>query len=177
VACESPVRECLAWHVTPHVSNPRPNEQGTSVRALCPAHDDGEHSLSISAGTKGQRVVWNCFAGCGRGRVRAALIALGIPAGCLPRVAKEKEDLLDLLQRILTADTADHAVVRLRALAAIEGYEGDLPRGGELDRLAMLASMGRATAYRARKAPLPSTHNGSTYPPDGEPVKRRRSEA
>jgi hypothetical protein len=72
-------------------------------------------------------------------------------------------DLLDLLRQILTAPTADHAGVRLRALAAIHGH-ADLPRGLELDRIAKLASVGRGTAYQAKKALLPASTPVSGLP-------------
>jgi hypothetical protein len=60
-------------------------------------------------------------------------------------------DLLALLRAILTANTPDHAGVRLRAIAALEGYT-ELPRGGKLEQLADLVSIHRVTAYRARKS-------------------------
>jgi hypothetical protein len=67
----------------------------------------------------------------------------------------EPGDVLELLRQIVTADTADHAKVRLRAVAALEGY-ADLPRGEELERLAGLAQLSNATAYSARKVPRPA---------------------
>ena len=67
---------------------------------------------------------------------------------CSP--AETDGDLLDLLRRILTEETPDHGAVRLRALAALEGY-ADLPRGAELERIAGLAGLARSTAYRVRK--------------------------
>jgi hypothetical protein len=65
-----------------------------------------------------------------------------------------EEDLLVFLRQILTADTTDHAKVRLRAVAALEGY-AELPRGGELERLAKMAQLAHGTAYNAKKAPFP----------------------
>lgn len=151
------------------------NEAGTSVRALCPVHDDREHSLGVSVGEK-RRVVWQCFAGCTRTRVRAALVELGVPSGCLPLVTREKEDILDLIRQIVTADTPDHGAVRLRVVAALEGFT-DLPRGAELDRLAERAGVNRATAYRAKKAPPQlATDNPGSYPSEQKPVKSRRSQ-
>jgi len=55
-----------------------------------------------------------------------------------------------LVQSILAADSPDHGAVRLRAMAALEGYK-DLPKGRELERIAALAHVNRVTAYRARK--------------------------
>lgn len=171
MACDAAPRQCLEWHVKPHLLSPRTASDG--FRALCPAHDDREHSLGLSIGTK-QRLIWQCFAGCTRARVRAELIAAGIPSACLPFVGREKEDMLDLLRAAVTADTADHAGVRLRVLAALEGYS-DLPRGHELERLAALVHVNRVTAYREKKKPPRSTHNPSSYGPDKEPVKPSRS--
>lgn len=62
-----------------------------------------------------------------------------------------EEDILELLRQILTANTADHGKVRLRAVAALEGY-ADLPGGEDLERLAELAQLARGTAYKARRA-------------------------
>lgn len=63
----------------------------------------------------------------------------------------EEGDLLGLLHAILTANTPDHAGVRLRALAALEGY-AELPGGRKLEHLAQLANVNRVTAYRAKKS-------------------------
>lgn len=175
MACDVPPRECLAWHVLPRLVSGRLNETGTSARALCPAHGDREHSLGVSVGDK-QRIVWQCFAGCTRTRVRAALVELGVPPACLPLVTREREDILDLIRQIVTAETPDHGATRLRVLAALEGY-ADLPRGGELDRLAAAARVNRATAYRARKdAAQVKGDNPGFYTEAQKPVKPRRSQ-
>ncbi len=175
MACDVPPRECLAWHILPRLASGRPNESGTSVRALCPAHDDREHSLGVSLGDR-QRVTWQCFAGCARARIRAVLIERGVPSGCLSLVTREREDVLDLIRQVVTADTPDHGAVRLRVLATLEGY-ADLPRGGDLDRLAEAARVNRATAYRARKtAAQVKGDNPGSYSPEQEPVKPRRSQ-
>lgn len=173
MACDAPARQCFEWHILPHLARPKPSDGGNGARALCPAHDDGAHSLGVSIGDR-QRIIWQCFAGCSRTRVRAALIEAGIPSECLPLVTREREDLLDIIRKIVTADTADHAGIRLRILAALEGY-ADLPRGGELERIAALVRVNRVTAYRARRLPLPSTDNPGSYPPAAKPVKPRRS--
>ena len=175
MGCDFPARQCLEWHIRPHLDSPKRTEDGNGYRALCPAHDDRDHSLGISTGNR-QPVIWQCFAGCTRTRIRAVWIERGVPPGCLPLVTREREDLLEALRAILAADTADHAQVRLRALAMLEGY-ADLPRGGELERLAGLARIHAVTAYRARKSPLPATHNPSSYSPAQKPVKSRRPQA
>jgi len=158
VACSSPARECFTWHIAPkgrkvrHRIRDDGSRDPYSVRMLCPAHDDTEQSLGISV--EGDRLKWNCFACGNTAKVRLALIReYGISPGCLPLPAKEKQDIIDRLQDILTAD-ADHAEKVVRALAALEGYP-DLPRGAELARIAALAHVGLASAYRARKAHPP----------------------
>lgn len=157
VACDIPPREELAFHIQPHTRNPKPSADGNSIRVLCPAHDDTEHSLSISIGSR-QRIIWHCFAGCTRLRVRAALIADGVQPGCLPLPRAERDDIVEQLARILGDGSKDHAVIRLRALAALEGYK-DLPRGAELAALAARAGISERTAFSARRA---STDNSST---------------
>lgn len=172
MGCDLPPLQCLEWHIKPHLASPVRSSDGKGYTALCPVHDDRERSFGISVGNK-QRLTWQCFAGCSRTRIRAVYIANGVPAGCLPLVTREREDMLETLRSILTAATPDHAGVRLRALAALEGYL-DLPRGGELERIAALSSVHPVTAYKARKTPLPSPHNPGSYPPAQRPVKPRK---
>jgi hypothetical protein len=148
VACDIPPREELALHIAPHTRNPKPSPDGTSIRVLCPAHDDTEHSLKISVGDR-QRIVGHCFAGCTWLRVRGALIVDGVQPGCLPLGRAERDDIVEQLTRILGDGTRDHAIVRLRALAALEGYR-DLPRGAELATLAARAGVSLRTAFNAR---------------------------
>ena len=54
-------------------------ESGTGWMACCPAHDDHNPSLSVSAGNDG-RVLLNCFSGCS---TKSVLAALGLTAGDL----------------------------------------------------------------------------------------------
>ncbi len=174
-----PPRECLEWHIKPYLKDPRQGSASGSYRALCPAHDDGEHSLGVSlADSSRQRIVWNCFACKNRVKVRLALIRSGIAPGCLPLTAVEKEDLLDRLYRIATADTTDHGVVRFSIVAALEGHR-EMPARAEVDRIAGLSHTHRATGYRARKA-LPgagtSTANPCSYTQESNPVNRTTSD-
>lgn len=46
--------------------------RGNGYKALCPAHDDHEQSLSVDVGSDG-RVLLKCFAGCPQGEVVKAL--------------------------------------------------------------------------------------------------------
>lgn len=153
MGCESPARECFTWHVLPKLPGAKHKirDDGSrdpySVRVKCPAHDDHEPSLGVSV--VDGRLKYNCFACDNNAKVRLAMIrAFGINPGCLSLPAKERQDILDRLQDILTAE-ADHAEKVVRAVAALEGYP-DLPQGGELARVAALARVGLASAYRAR---------------------------
>lgn len=154
--CDAPPRQCLAWHILPRLDG-KLNASGDSISARCPAHNDRKPSFGISV--RGRRFEWNCFKDCKPERIRAALIESGVPSGCLPRSAREREDLIDLLQRLAYTDTADHAVIRLHIAAALEGHYVGLPKGGELERVAGLARVSRTVAYEARKTALPSNHN------------------
>jgi hypothetical protein len=174
LACDLPPRQCFEWHILPKLEEVKPSGDGKGVRALCPAHDDHEQSFGIAlADSARKRVVYNCFACKNNVRVRLALHRkYGIDLGCLPLSSAEKEDLLDRLHRIATADTKDHGVVRLSVVAALEGYE-ELPHGGELDQLSGLAHVHRATGHRARA----STANPCSYTRANERVKPASSEA
>lgn len=179
MACDFPPLQCLEWHIKPHLEEPKPNGTG-SYRARCPAHDDDEPSLGVSvANSDKKRIVWNCFTCKNRVKVRRALIRAGIDPGCLPLTTTEKEDLLDELYRIATADTPDHGAVRFSIVSALEGLR-EQPAGAEVDRIAGLAHVHRATGYRAKKLPSPrgtSTANSCSYTQETDPVNLATSEA
>jgi hypothetical protein len=141
---------------TAQPTEPKLDEHGAwGFRCRCPAHDDRVRSLAISEG-KRRRVVWYCHAGCAESKVRHALIDAGVPAGCLPRAARELRDLEETLRAILTSDLG-HAAARLHALALLEEPGGKLPRGVALDLLAAQCGVSRREAYRALSPRLPST--------------------
>ena len=179
MACDVPPRQCLEWHIKPYLKDPRPSGDGNGYRALCPVHDDREHSFGVSvASSAKKRIVWNCFACKNRVRVRRDLIRAGVDPGCLPLSAAEKADLLDQLYRVATADTPDHGAIRFIVVAVLEGHK-ELPERAEVDRIAGLARVHRATGYRARKVLLPqtSTANPGSYTPQTDPVNLPTSEA
>jgi hypothetical protein len=157
VACDSPARQCLEWHIKPRLSEPRASGDGKGYRALCPAHDDRKHSLSIGIGDGGG-IAWQCFAGCDQLAVRAGLISSGVRPGCLPVSRARRDDLVDQLWQILGSGGKDHAIVRLRIAAALDGRK-KLPHGDELAALASRAGVSRRTAFNAREA---STDNPSS---------------
>jgi hypothetical protein len=180
LACDAPPRQCLEWHIKPKLRKVRPssddNGELKGYRALCPAHNDRHHSFSISVSDDGKFIRYQCFKCNNRKRERLALInECGISERCLPVPAKEARDLLEYIVQLLGAPTDNHAEVRLRAMAAAEGYD-DLPRGKELERIAGLTGVSAAAAYsyRRRKPPV-KPDNTSSYPPGSEPVKPRRS--
>ena len=177
MGCDSPARECFTWHVLPKLpgAKHRIRDDGSydpySVRVQCPAHDDHEPSLGVSV--VDGRLKFNCFVCKNRQKVRMALHRVyGIDLRCLPLGAAEKQDVLDIIAGLVFADTDSHAEIRLRIAAAMEGYR-ELPRGGELERIAALASIHAVTAYKIRKSPLTSTANPGSYTPAGKPVKSR----
>jgi hypothetical protein len=162
MGCESPARECFTWHVLPKLpgAKHRLRDDGTidpySVRARCPAHDDHDPSLGVSV--KNDRIVWNCFACKNREKVRMALHRVyGIDLEHLPLTSSERQDVLDFIADLLAADTKNHGEVRLRALAAIEGYR-ELPHGHELGRLAALARISHGAAWQFLKRKAPGLH-------------------
>ena len=180
MACDVPPRECLEWHIKPKLKKARPSTSEDGVvngyRALCPAHNDRHHSFSIGVSDDGKFLRYQCFACKNRRRERLALIGeCGISERCLPVPAKEAKDLVDYLFKLLAAPTDNHAEIRLRAMAAVEGYE-DLPRGKELERIAGSTSVSPAAAYsyKRRGSPL-NPDKTSSYTPSAEPVKPRRS--
>jgi hypothetical protein len=155
--CDVPRLECLHDHIRHHLREPKPADSGRSIRALCPSHDDHRHSLSVGIGDSGG-IAWNCFAGCTQLQVRAGLIRDGVHPGCLPIPRGDRDDLIEQLWQILGSDTRDHAIVRLRIAAALDGYR-KMPRGDGLAALAARAGVSRRTAFSARQA---STDNPRT---------------
>ena len=181
MACDLPVRQCLEWHIKPKLKKARvsANKDGVfnGYRALCPAHGDRHHSFSIGVSDDGKILRYQCFVCKNRRKERLALIdECGISERCLPIPAKDAKELLDYLARLLAAPTDNHAEIRLRAMAAIEGYE-DLPRGKELERIAGRTSVSTASAYnfKRRGSPL-HPDKTSSYAPSVKPVKPSRSE-
>ena len=176
MACDLPPRQCLEWHIKPKLRKPRPSDDGKGYRALCPAHSDRHHSFSIGVSDDGKWILHQCFVCKNRRRERNALISeCGVPKACLPVPASERQELLDFLDALLSAPTDNHAEIRLRAMAAMEGFY-DLPRGKELERIAGRSSVSPAAAYGYKKRGSPvHPDKTSSYPPGGEPVKPRRS--
>ena len=130
-------------------------------------------SLVRASARHGKQVRENCFV-CKnqrRERLRAHLsAALG---RCIPVPAREAGPIC--LAALVAAPTDNHAEIRLRAAAALEGYR-DLPRGRELERIAGYTLVSPAAAYSYRKRTPPVNPDKTTsYPPGGKPVKPRRS--
>ena len=141
--------ECIHDHVRPWLRKPKPAADGNGYRALCPAHDDTEHSLSVSIGGK-RSVIWHCFAGCTDAEVRHALIRDGVKARCLPRTKADAADMEERVYALLVSDLShSHKVLRIMAVLS---SGGELPRGSELERMASLCGVSRAEAYRSRPA-------------------------
>lgn len=125
--CDTAPRECLDWHIREHLRDPREASKPGSYRALCPAHDDTTHSLSISA--LDHRVTWQCFTGCETLAVRGELIRAGVPPGCLPVPKREADELVDQI-RSLYGKGLSHAELRWRVWSLVEGFSGEMPPPG-----------------------------------------------
>jgi len=65
----------------------------------------------------------------------------------IPALWEDGADVVDQIGRILASPCRHHALVRLMAVALIDGYR-ELPTGLELESLAAKARVQRATAYR-----------------------------
>lgn len=180
MACDSPPRECLEWHIKPRLKGARPKEDKNGYRALCPAHDDHEPSLGISIGKNGL-VIYGCFTKeCDRLTVRRALIDVyGIGPEHLPIPRKEAREALDEVRDILIMPTKEDTYVRLKALARIDGYR-KMPRGNLLIRLGALIGIARSTTLgygkRDREGAGTSTPNTGHSHPENGVVNSRTSE-
>lgn len=80
--CDRTPEACVADHLCP-ILDGRPGTDG-QWSAICPAHDDQKRSLAIRTGTRGQRIIWHCKAGCDGVKIRKALLAKGIFGRCIP---------------------------------------------------------------------------------------------
>src|ERR1700727_820885 len=79
-ACGLAKIACFTGHVLPRIERSRREaEQGYGC---CPWHDDAHASMSIRTGHT-VRFVWCCEGGCDPADVRAGLLRLSIPEGCL----------------------------------------------------------------------------------------------
>jgi hypothetical protein len=148
-------RACVHDHIKAHLRQPKPSADGNGYRALAPCHDDSTHSLSVSAGRDGAPV-WNCFAcskrlgrDAAQTRTRSALIRDGVSPRCLPMTREQVDSMIDEFRIVLHSDLSQvEKVYRLAALVEC----GEMPRGGELDRLADWCGVSRRAAYKATSA-------------------------
>lgn len=58
-----------------------PSSEDSQWKALCPAHNDRNPSLSVGVG-RGNRILLSCHAGCSYNQVHAALLDLLVGSGC-----------------------------------------------------------------------------------------------
>ena len=181
MVCDVPPKQCLEWHIRPKL--PRPvsyvaDDGGIGYRTLGPCHDDKQPSFAIGLTPDEKHKRHQCFACGDRARERRALIEVyGIDPGCLPRSAKQKEDLLDYLERLIFCPTMDHAEARLRAAAALTSESRELPEGARLRKLREGVGVSNGAAYKILKrgARVEPT-NTSSYRSSEKPVKPRSSE-
>lgn len=178
MACDAPLRQCLEWHIKPHLDNPefykgdltKGFDDGYSAR--CPAHDDRHRSFTVNVGK--HRIWYQCHAGCDQLAVRAELIAKGVPDRCLPITQQRKADLVDQLTALLTNPDLDHGHKVLLALAHIRGM-GSLPRGAGLEGLARETGVSRSRAFDYRRLEGGDPTSGR-YGAKDKPVKHHRSD-
>jgi hypothetical protein len=81
--CDLLVEDCIAEHIAPRLDGRRPTEE-LRWNARCPACDSAKRVLTVSKGTAGQRIVWNCHRGCIGAEVKRAMLARRISPGCIP---------------------------------------------------------------------------------------------
>lgn len=120
-----------------------------SISCYCPAREHDGRKLQISVG-KFKRLMWNCHAGCGELDVRHALISKRrIAAACLPISAEKANDIFERLIALAEDEHLRHADKVLHMTELLTSGKGDLPRGAELDRLAVRCRVSRSEAYKA----------------------------
>lgn len=149
--CDLPARQCLWEHVRPRAmaAGLKPQGDSAKLQMLCPVHGDRKRSLTVStAESNGKRLVWFCHAGCPEMAVRDALLECHISPGCLPVSRDQSATLLAAVIAQLETPGRDHAQKVIRALAAGLGYK-EVPHGAELEHLAVIASVGRRSAFKA----------------------------
>jgi len=147
---------CVHDHVRPWLREPKIADNGRSYTALAPCHADATCSLTVSAGDH-QPVVWCCHAcqerlgkDAAQIRTRHALIRSGVPARCLSLPREQVDSIVDDFRALLHADISQvEKVYRLSALIEC----GEMPKGGELDRLAEWCGVSRRAAYSATREP------------------------
>lgn len=150
MSCPDDPAWCLVDHIRPHVAGwARSGDRPNQYRSLCPVRDHGDThpSLAIGIGDRGY-IVWNCFKGCDQADIRAALVRLGVPDGCLRRVEGQRteDELVSALTKILENEPPGPG--RELLIAATVWGRGMVPRGNELEQLAHRAGITRTTAYR-----------------------------
>lgn len=156
MTCELIPAQCLAEHVIPKLGDGASIVKGTNSQwtARCPAHGDRHASLSITVADKQTaRLVWQCHAAtpCSATEIRAALVARGVPDGCLPRFKHQRtEDELVAELLPLLKEPGTGPLFKLRVAALVRNVE--LPRGGkELEDFAAECGISKTRAYEATK--------------------------
>lgn len=111
----------------------RPKRSGAGFRALCPAHEDRNPSLSVSEGSDGRALV-RCHAGCGVGDIAGAL---GLEVADL--FADEPVGKRSRLSR-------SRGAARTRTAAA-SPQRASLPKVASIWQAAMPASLGKPSMF------------------------------
>jgi hypothetical protein len=148
MGCTDPVRQCIAWHYQSKIGGVI--EKDGRLRATCPSC----HARRAFTARPGDyaRLVWWCW-NCGedhREALRRALYLARIPARCIGDGTEETPAGL-LAAIILTSPSIDAARLKLEVLAR---GQTEWPKGKALRELAESLGISRATAYRAKEAPV-----------------------
>lgn len=152
--------ECLHDHVRPYLRQAKPADNGQSLRALAPCHDDREPSLTVSIGQV-RPVIWRCFAKCSQEQTRRALIEAGVDPRCLVRAGEDERDFELAILDLFTEDLS-HAMFRVRVRALAESYpRAELPSGATLAALTGRSGVSLSQAYR-RRASTRNSYGGDT---------------
>lgn len=149
----------------------KPNGSGSSWTARCPAHDDGQASLSVTIGDEG-RVLLKCFAGC---TAEDAVSALGLQMKDL-FVRKDYRQVLAAARSAPSPVAKPPAPLTVRDLSAAKGIDEpflrkqgleDTPEGVVIEYRLMDGSP--APRRRIRKA-LAGEKMWAWLPGEGSPV-------
>ena len=146
MACLDSPDWCLQDHIRPRLDGWResPSTPG-QFHAICPVHGGREAKLYIRVGDRGRRIVWQCKMGCSDAAVRAALMRLRVPDGCLPRVPGQRAE--DELAAAIIAICAAVPPGRARELAILAAVHGPPRSRAALAALGERFGIARSTTY------------------------------
>ena len=153
---------------------------GSYGTARCPAHDDREPSLSISAGDKG-KVLVRCHAGCEQARVIAALRSCGLWDD-----GNRRRGRIVRRERRPAVDSPSNRADAKRTVTALRSWEASSPVPGTLAETYLRSrALHHPTSDRIRFHPGLKHPSGGIWPamvglvtrgpvPERRQLRRRR---